>query len=158
MADKTRTDPVLNIQTLGPGVPIRIDGRLYHVRHPNKLSIESRLEFDEVMERAPALLMRVRKLTKQEREDLSVLLDRACRVVLDAPSSVQKGLIDSDRISILHVFIDLRPKPTPQRAGGTAQTTRPASPSTGESSSRGSRGSTRAARRLTGSAASRSGS
>ncbi len=149
-------EPVLDISTLGVGTPIRIDGRRYFVRHPNKLTLQQRMDLDALRPRASQLLQTIRKLSAAERDELSDLLKRSCAIVLDAPARVQRALGDVERIAILNVFIHLRPKATPRATGATSR--RSARRSTGASSSRNSRTATAVSRPSTGSRASHSGS
>lgn len=137
MAD-ARNEPVLDISTIGLGAPVRIDGKRYFIRHPNKLTLESTLELERLTPLAGMLLRRARALSSAEKTELSALLDRICRLVLDAPAAVHKGLSDNNRVALLQVFINLR-TPAARRTGGARGAK---SRSTGARSSRDSRGST----------------
>lgn len=152
MADpksKPHDEPVLDINTIGLGTPIRIDGKRYFIRAPNKLTLSALMELQDLRPRSYALMQKIEKLSSTERIELSDLLLRCCRLVLDAPPAVQQALGDVERIQILNVFIKLRPNRTPQTAGATNGNR--ANRSTGGYSSRNSRRVTKASRRSTGS-------
>lgn len=136
MADPT---PILDLQTVVTGHPVRIDGRRYTIRHTDSLTLQESLQLEKWTPTAGALLQKVATLTKAEHAELSDVLDRICRLVLDAPPAVHRALRDTHRVAVLQAFITLR-LGTRGQTGATPRPTR----STGETSSRGSRTSTRA--------------
>jgi hypothetical protein len=137
---------VLDIDTVVERLHVRIDGVPHLLSHPNALSLQGHLRMEKIGPRMGELLIASaqRELTGDEAEELDHLLKEGCRLVLEAPDSVHAKLRDTHRVLILQVFTQLQSR----LATGVGQTTTPAR--TGAKSSRGSRGSTRAALRPTG--------
>jgi hypothetical protein len=146
MADHTAPGKaVLDFSTIVTGLPIRIDGELYEIRHPDSLplGVIKRLEAQ-----APVLgaLLQRTDLTKAEEQDASALLRQMVSDVMNAPEDVQQRLHEQHRLMVLEAFTQLRATKN--------QTTPGANANPGMKLSRGSRAST-AARRKSGSGESR---
>lgn len=97
----------LDLRTLVEGVPIKIDGRPYLVKHPDALSLLEIKRFEALAPRAGALLQQP-TLTASEGEELTALLQQICQVILSAPAAVQAKLTDSHRVLVLGTFTTLR--------------------------------------------------
>jgi hypothetical protein len=136
MAEPT---PTLTLTTLVTGQPVRIDGRLYQIRHLDSLSLRQGLELETLTPRLGALMRKAKSLTTHEDAELEQKLDTFCRLVLDAPDPVQRKLRTLQRLQICRAFLALRPTDR-GRTGAKAKPTthRPI----GAKSSRGSRAST----------------
>lgn len=132
-------DPItLDFITLHEGPPVKIDGQLYHLRHPDALSIAHLKQMERIGPRAGELLQAA-DLDDAQIGELDALLQRTGAIVLDAPADVQARLSDLQRIQILHAFSRLR-FPTRAEIGVTPPRPR----KTGARPSPGSRGSTAA--------------
>ena len=133
--------PLLRLSTLTEHRHVVIDGKRYRLRSATQLSAAAYFELQEYAPRLTAIGQRIseRKATDDEKLELSDLIDRICRAVLEAPETVQAKLGDNHRLQIAFAFIgssrtDRRP---------TSQTRQAAKPqSTGATSRRGSNAST----------------
>lgn len=128
------TIPVLSLSTVDEGLPIKIDGKTYLVKHPDSLPIGMLRRFEETAPRIAAL-MDLNRPTKAQQVELSTLLCEFVEVAVDAPQKVLAKLQDWHRVQVMNVFTQLRaPKPRPTR-GATAP-----HPATRRRSARHSRG------------------
>jgi len=131
------TDTVLSLNTLFEPVHVRIDGAPHRLMHEDALTLEQTLLMEKLGPRVNDLFKKLRdeSIVDEERLELDVALDRACRLVLDAPDVVHQRLTQKHRFDVLKAFMDLRAK-GPASGEATAQS------NTGPKSSRGSSGST----------------
>jgi hypothetical protein len=146
------TAPVLDLTSTTVRPTVRIDKVDYELRTADDLSV---LGYRRLMRDAPQVAAMLQNLdpTEDEERTLSTALDSLCRRALDAPSDVHDKLNETQRLRIFSVFTHLLlPTPPAARAGQAA-----AKPAGGTTSSRVSRGSTRARRSLRGSKKSPSG-
>lgn len=134
--------PVLEFDTLNDGLPIRIDGQLYHLRSANALSLGALKRLERLAPRMGALLQQA-DLSEAEERDVSAGLVQLCDLVVDAPAEVRARLTDAQRVRILEAFTQL---PSP-RVTGAIPGRGAARGNGGKRPSRGSRGSTAGLRR-----------
>lgn len=99
--------PTLDLSTLSEDAPIKIDGVLFGVKHPNSISL---LEYKQLESDLPRLghLMVKAKLTRPEAQEATRLLSEVVDVILDAPAEVRSKLKDTQRVQVLDVFTKLR--------------------------------------------------
>lgn len=135
-------DTLLDLTTIVEKFHIRIDGAPHILAHPDALTLAQTMRMDAIRPRMIELLNSFRsgELTPDQEIELGQLLDRGCRVILDAPAVVHDRLVDTQRISILEAFITLRPRQNGQTTGATEM----ALPLTGSTSSPDSNASTTA--------------
>lgn len=113
------TTPVLSLSTVDEGLPIKIDGKSYLVKHPDSLPIGVLRRFEETAPRI-ADLMDLERPTKAQQKELSALLTEFTDAVVEAPAQVLAKLQDWHMVQVMNVFTQLRaPKPRPTR-GATA--------------------------------------
>jgi hypothetical protein len=136
---KTRPlPPLLNLDTLSQPLTVAtIDGEPYPIRSADQLSLAGYHVCQRAGERLDVLWGQP-VLSDDESAELSMLLDRVTRVVLDAPDAVHRRLTDLQRLAVAESFIRL-PLPT-LRSLGAAMTPRAAIP-TGANISPNSSGS-----------------
>jgi hypothetical protein len=139
------TDNVLDLNTIVEKLHVRIDGVPHHFSHPDALTLQGHLRMERIGPRMGALLEAVAAgaTTDADDQELALLLDEGCRLVLDAPDSVHAKLLDTHRVLILDAFTQLRLK---GRAAEATLKTK-ARPRRGVKSSPGSSASTAALRR-----------
>lgn len=152
MANSSPREPVLRLETITSGPLITIDGREFEIRHPFALSLGALqrlkllgLEVDAIERKASQ-----GALSEEEEAAWSQRTRALAALVLDAPAEILAALTDVQCTQVVHAFTGLRSQ---TRAAAAAM-----GRSTGATSSRASRGSTRARRRRTGTGASRSAS
>lgn len=135
--------PVLEIDTLLPIAKVAIDGGLYELRSPDMLPLFDYKRLERCRDRIGQLMSQA-DITEPEAKELDTLLDRQCRLILDAPNDVHARLSDGIRMQVYLAFLEL---PTSCRETPAAkQTQTPATPAeavpTGASSSVASSAST----------------
>lgn len=142
------TSPILNIDTLIRRETVRIDGVAYELRTSGELTLFELARLERTADRVHAIDTTAEP-SVAETAEYAALLDRAVRIILDAPEAVHAKLLTAHREAILWTFIGLS-QPRPGLTRGTTEA-RPATASrrTTERSARGSRAST-AARRVSG--------
>ena len=123
MAAQTRharsTIPVLSLSTVDEGLPIKIDGKTYLLKHPDSLPIGVLRRFEVTAPRI-ADLLNIAKQTPAQKAELSSLLAEFVAAAVEAPPKVLAKLHDWHRVQVMNVFTQLRaPKPRPTR-GATA--------------------------------------
>lgn len=89
--------------------PIKIDGVLYQIKHPDSLPLGDVRRFEILVPRAEALIEKTDELTDDESLELSGILAKCCRMVLDSPPDVAAKLKDVQRLEIIRLFTQLRP-------------------------------------------------
>lgn len=104
--------PILDLSTLAPErQTVRIksskhpEGKLYELATPNDLSLEDQ-QF--LYARAGVLdsLMGKRKLSRNQRDELRMVLDKGAAIVLlDAPTEILDELSDLHKQSVILVFL-----------------------------------------------------
>jgi hypothetical protein len=106
------TDAVLSLNTLFEPVHVRIDGAPHRLMHDDALTLEQTLVLEKLGPRVNELFNKLRDetLNNDERAELDSALDRACRLVLDAPDVVHKRLTQKHRFEVLKAFMGLRSK------------------------------------------------
>lgn len=112
--------PVLSLSTLSEGLPIKIDGQTYEIRHPNMLSLGAILRFEALRPRILPLLEK-EDLSEAEGEELSRLLATVTEMFLDAPPDVRGRLTDQQRVLVMQAFVQLRSTRTTPTAGATTR-------------------------------------
>jgi len=128
-------DRVLDITTDRTRPTVRIDHVEYLLRTSNDLTLDTYKTLERIGPRIGALLL-LDALTPPQGQELSQLLDQACRIALVAPTTVHDRLGDVHRASVFQVFTQLL---TPS----LVRALRAASPrATGLKPSRGSSAST----------------
>lgn len=152
MATKPQTTPirpVLNLDTQSPPEHVTIDGVGYDLRAAGDLSIQQTVRLMQLTPRHDDLIARQATLTEDEFTELGALLKRIVPLILEAPDDVHARLNENQRLQIVVAFTGLsrRLLDAPRATNGaTMETTAPARPSRGTSTSRGSSGSTGARR------------
>jgi hypothetical protein len=142
--------PLLDLATLVDPVHVRIDGALYELHRPDRLSIAQLAEVERLRPQIAQLEQfrggTVGTLSDEDLATAAVAIARVCEIVLAAPADVQARLSDVQRVAILQAFTELSSRPA-RRAAGATRRTAGARSTTGATSPRGSRASTAALRR-----------
>lgn len=136
----TVNEPLLDLRTVTGKFHIRIDGVPHFLSHPDALTLHKWAQIEAISPRIAALTLMVTgggEVSDADERELSALLERAVRLVLDAPEVVHEKLDDVARASIFSAFCRLR---SAGRETGATATAR--SKTIGARSSRGSKGST----------------
>lgn len=136
-------EPLLDLKTVTGKFHIRIDGVPHFLAHPDSLTLRQWTQLETLAPRIAVLTLAVGKgdtVSEDDERELSVLLDKAARIVLDAPEVVHEKLMDMHRAAIMNAFFRLRLE------GRTTETTTEAA-KIGAKSSRVSKGSTAALRK-----------
>ena len=129
-------EPVLNLDTLVERRVVVIDGKHYELKNPDEVSL---LDYHRIWYKGRELDAAFAKpnLTMDEIGALAKNIDELCRFLLDAPDAVHARLHESHKMKVIQVFTSL------QHAAVTAPAPEPpATPSSGETSSPESSGST----------------
>jgi hypothetical protein len=121
MADPQTRQPVLTLDTVTQGMPIRIDDTLHELLHPEQLSLGAIQRIERMAPRVAALLQTPERTEEQER-DLSQALREVCATVLQAPADVHARLTDQQRVRIVEAFTQLRTTVPAVSAGANAAT------------------------------------
>jgi hypothetical protein len=132
--------PALDFKTGLVGTPIRIDGVIYEIRHPDMLPLGAIIRLEAMVPTLGPMMQRASQLSPEEEQVLSDDLRRLCADVLDAPADVLARLSDQQRLLVTQAFIQLR-RGAPSSTGATTHEAPTDAPSSGKKSSRGSRGS-----------------
>jgi hypothetical protein len=98
------SESMLNFSTKATDLPISIDGRRFVICHPNKLSLQHRIDFEALAPRALELLRAGSTITADQAKELGQALDTLCRLVLVAPEAVQRRLVDTQRVAVLNAM------------------------------------------------------
>lgn len=140
------TRPLLDLTTLLQRETIRIDGIVYDLRNSNELTIFDLARLQRTADRVQQL-DGLAEPTADELAEYARLLDRAVRIILDAPEAVHAKLRTAQREAIVWTFIGLsQPSLGLTRAPAT-ETAVTAPAKTARPSARGSRASTAARRK-----------
>ncbi len=97
---------VLDLTTDHDRLTVRIDGADYPLRTANDLTLDAYKTLERIGPQIGALL-RLDALTPEQGQELSQLLDQACRLAIVAPDPVQDRLSDVNRVQIFRVFTQL---------------------------------------------------
>lgn len=140
------TRPLLDLTTLIQRETIRVDGVVYDLRNSSELTIFDLARLQRTADRVHQL-DQIAEPTVDERDEYARLVEKAVRVILDAPEAVHTKLSTAQREAILWTFIGLsQPSLGLTRAPGT-ETAATAPTKTARRSARGSRASTVAPRK-----------
>jgi hypothetical protein len=135
------TTPLLDLKTQAETAVIEIDGSQYPLLSAMQLPLAPYMRTESRSAQLYALIEKTDR-TADDDATMSRLMDQCCRDVLGAPDEVHAKLTDVQRLAVLNVFGQLRSHGT--TTGATRPTT---SRQIGANGSRGSGGSTAAARR-----------
>lgn len=92
--------PILDLDSLTDRPVIQINGHEHWLITPDVMPVLDNYTFTKKAARADALAAKT-DLTDEERQELQVLPDELCRLVLDAPDAVHGGLNDRQRMLIV---------------------------------------------------------
>lgn len=101
MAASTPT-PLLSLETL-EGYTVTVDGQSYRLFAPDALPAFTYKRLSTLSVRLEALWQQEALSAAEERE-LSDVLDRLCRIVLEAPEGVHGRISDMQRLAIFQTF------------------------------------------------------
>lgn len=140
MAETKSSGPVLSLDTLVEHYQVRIrtradepnGGTLYDLANPGELGILDYHRIASKGARVQEMMKQQEDLSEAQAEELSLLLDTMCRVILRAPAEVHARLSDPQRMEVLNVFTALQRGTKLEPAGAKDEQERR---STGESSS-----------------------
>lgn len=143
-------NPILNLDTITELPTVAIDGVAYTLLTLDALPVSGMLRLRKVGRRFDALHNQDERTDEEDRE-LDALADTICRTILQAPPGVHDKLVGQQRIAVVQAFQQLPSPRSRSLATGSRATQRPeTTTSTGASSYRGSRGTTRVSRRRPG--------
>jgi hypothetical protein len=108
---------LLDLHTITGTFTIRIDGEPYFLSHPDALTLSQINQLQKLRPRSLELATSEHLSDDDERE-LSAILDRMVRIVLDAPETVHQKLNDPHRMAIVEAFTMLRSS-SGQKTGAT---------------------------------------
>lgn len=95
--------PSLDLTTITNGIPIKIDGQPYDIRHAESLPLATYRQLEMQSSRLGHLMVKA-KLTKEEAAETSQLLAEVTDAILDAPEDVRAKLKDVQRVKIVDLF------------------------------------------------------
>lgn len=126
--------PLLDLATFSSNnfPRIRIDGKLYILTPPYALPQVTLSELSTIGQ-AVSGFGDIRRLKPKKAKEVSALLDRICRLILQAPPAVQAKLSDLQRIQVANAFTSLPVKNALRTTGSPYTRSR----RTGARSSRG---------------------
>lgn len=127
--------PILNLDSLIDRPVITLGEKEYWLLTPDILPPLQRHQFARDSARADALADK-QDLTEEERQELAAIPNTLCRLVLDAPEDVHAGLSDAQRMLIAATAYTTFHNGLRMGLPTPAAPTSPASPSSGETSSR----------------------
>lgn len=134
-------DPVLSLQTITQHATVEVDEVKYRLLPTAALSLFDSIQQEGDQVALGELLQRSDTLNEAQKAEVSRLLNRICRRILDAPESVQAKLTEPMQMLVINAFTEL----PLNRRRQTAEAEEPAHPSNGERRSRASRVSMEAA-------------
>jgi len=128
-------EPVLDITTLVEPVHVRIDGAPHRLLHPDAMTLEQTIHMEDLGPRVQELFTKLRDKTIDDagRVELDDVLDRAVRLVLDAPDVVHLRLGQRQRFDVIKAFMGLSDRSAAEVTEAAAPT--PTTPLIGASSS-----------------------
>ena len=94
---------------------VKIDGAEYALRNKDAIAI---LDFKWIEKNAPRIdeIFKLEEPTPEDADELSKLIERFTRILLDAPDEVHASLSDFQRMQVVNFFLQCsKPKP-PKRA------------------------------------------
>ncbi|MGE3175921.1 MAG: hypothetical protein AB7O32_00510 [Vicinamibacterales bacterium] len=139
--------PLFDLDTVTPRACITVNGQPYDLLTIDQVSIAAFHQLQRLCPRYDALMQKP-DLDDDESLELSGLLIRIVRLVLEAPEDVQARLTDNQRLQIVLAFTRLSRTPlNPARATTRSTRMTSAAPSIGAKRYRGSAASTRVRRR-----------
>jgi hypothetical protein len=115
-----KTPPILNLDTLTTRAIVKIAGTSYEVRNLEELPILGYRRLEHQRARLTDLMVKAdaaETVEAAEAHEISQLLDRMCRQILDAPDAVLAALTDLERFAVLDFFYELRAMRTPTPVG-----------------------------------------
>ncbi len=100
--------PVLSLATLVERRTIKIDDKLYDLKHPGELGLVDHQRIGTQASLLSGLQARGEEVSEGEAALLSGALDSCCRLILEAPDEIHARLNDFHRMGILNAFTQLQ--------------------------------------------------
>jgi len=112
---------ILELATLTERSTITVDGKAYDLINPEELSIVDTHRVGKWGARVQELYADLGNRGEDEIKELASLLDRLCRLLWLAPAEVHDHLTDTQRLSVVTVFIALQRGTLPVAAEAKAE-------------------------------------